>query len=98
MPKYEGKPTESEKSIKAKQSIQKDKKKPKNEDLCCSSCHDGGYLLAKTTTEENLENICSSCYDASHRGTMSLLDDQADEMHMISYNFKLYLPIVSRWT
>jgi hypothetical protein len=29
MPKYEGKPTESEKSIKAKQRIQKDKKKPK---------------------------------------------------------------------
>ncbi|KAK2397085.1 hypothetical protein QL285_058707 [Trifolium repens] len=59
---------------------------------------DGVYLLAKTTTEENLENICSSCYDAPHRGTMALLGDQADETHRISYNFELYLPIVSRWT
>ncbi|KAK2356786.1 hypothetical protein QL285_094111 [Trifolium repens] len=39
----------------------------------------------------------SSCYDAPHRGTMTLLGDQADEMHRISYNFELYLPIVSRW-
>jgi hypothetical protein len=31
MPKYEGKPTKSEKNIKAKQRIQKDKKKTKNE-------------------------------------------------------------------
>jgi hypothetical protein len=29
MPKYEGKPTEMKKSIRAKQRIQKDKKKPK---------------------------------------------------------------------
>jgi hypothetical protein len=33
-----------------------------------------------------------------HRGTMTLLGDQGDEMHRISYNFELYLPIVSRWT
>ncbi|KAK2373845.1 hypothetical protein QL285_074853 [Trifolium repens] len=60
-------------------------------------CHDGGYLLAKTTTEENLENICSSQHDGSHRSTMTLLGDQADEKHMINYNFELYLPIVPRW-
>ncbi|KAK2361808.1 hypothetical protein QL285_086923 [Trifolium repens] len=62
------------------------------------SCHDGGYLLAKKATEENLQNICSSCHDDPHRGTMALLGDQADEMHRISFNFELYLPIVSRWT
>ncbi|KAK2369212.1 hypothetical protein QL285_082360 [Trifolium repens] len=27
-----------------------------------------------------------------------IIGDQADEMHRISYNFELYLPIVSRWT
>ncbi|KAK2402623.1 hypothetical protein QL285_052124 [Trifolium repens] len=58
------------------------------------SYHDGSYLLAKKSTEK----ICSSCYDAPHLGMMTLLGDQADEMHRISYNFELYLPIVLRWT
>ncbi|KAK2396265.1 hypothetical protein QL285_057924 [Trifolium repens] len=62
------------------------------------SCHDGGYLFAKTTTEENLKSICSSQHDGTHHSTMTLLGDQADEMHRISYNFELYLPIVPRWT
>ncbi|KAK2356300.1 hypothetical protein QL285_093645 [Trifolium repens] len=61
------------------------------------SCHDGSCLLAKKTTEENLENICSSCYNTPHRGRMALLGDQVDETHRISYNSELNLPIVLRW-
>ncbi|KAK2357539.1 hypothetical protein QL285_094801 [Trifolium repens] len=76
----------------------KTRKSQKCEDLCCSSCHDGSYLLAKTSTEENMKKICSSCYDTCHRGTMALLGDQADETHKISYNSELNLPIVLRWT
>ncbi|KAK2435869.1 hypothetical protein QL285_020896 [Trifolium repens] len=62
------------------------------------SCHDGSCLLAKKTKEINLKNICSSCYDAPYRGMMTLLGDQADEMHKISYKIELNLPIVLRWT
>ena len=62
-----------------------------------SSCHDESYVLAKETTEENLGKICSSCYDGTHRDTMTLLGDQADETHMISYNFELNLSIAVRW-
>ncbi|KAK2389432.1 hypothetical protein QL285_063020 [Trifolium repens] len=62
------------------------------------SCHDGSYLLAKTSTEENLKKICSSYYDGPHRGMMALLGNQADETHRISYNSELNLPIVLRWT
>ena len=62
------------------------------------SCHDGSCLLAKETEELNLKKICSSCYDGPHRGTMTLLGDQADETHRISYNSELNLPIVLRWT
>ncbi|WJX51899.1 hypothetical protein P8452_38057 [Trifolium repens] len=54
--------------------------------------------VGQEINRENLKKICSSCYDAPHRGTMTLLGDQADEMHRISYNFELYLPIVLRWT
>ena len=62
------------------------------------SCHDGSCLLAKKIEEINLENICSSQHDVPHRGTMTVLGDQADEMHMISYKIELILPIVLRWT
>ncbi|KAK2356553.1 hypothetical protein QL285_093882 [Trifolium repens] len=62
------------------------------------SCHDGSCLLAKKSTEENLKKICSSCYDAPHHGTMTLLGDQADETHRNSYNSELNIPIVLRWT
>ena len=62
------------------------------------SCHDGSCLLAKKIEEINLKNICSSHHDGTHRSTMTLLGDQADEMHKISYNFELYLPIVLQWT
>ncbi|KAK2368083.1 hypothetical protein QL285_081312 [Trifolium repens] len=81
------------KASRQSQECKKTRKSQKYEDLCCSSC-----LLAKKSTEENLKKICSSCYDAPHHGTMTLLDDQADETHMISYNSELNLPIVLRWT
>ncbi|KAK2374160.1 hypothetical protein QL285_075140 [Trifolium repens] len=56
-------------------------------------------LLAGMKTEEiNLQNICSSQHDECHRSTMSLLGDQADEMHKISYKIELNLLIVLRWT
>jgi hypothetical protein len=61
-------------------------------------CHDGSCLLAKTSTEENLKKICSSQHDGTHRDTMTLLGDQADETHRIIYNSELNLPIVLRWT
>jgi hypothetical protein len=51
-------------------------------------------LLAKETEEINLKNIYSSCYDGPHRGTMTLLGDQADEMHRTSYKIELNVPIV----
>ncbi|KAK2397487.1 hypothetical protein QL285_059055 [Trifolium repens] len=62
------------------------------------SCHDGSCLLAKKTEEINLENICSSQHDGLYRSTMTLLGDQADEMHRISYKIEPNLPIVLRWT
>ncbi|KAK2453966.1 hypothetical protein QL285_001578 [Trifolium repens] len=61
------------------------------------SCHDGSCLLTKKTEEINLKNICSSCYDAPHRGTMTLLGDQTDEMHRISYKIERNLLIVLRY-
>ncbi|KAK2401598.1 hypothetical protein QL285_051181 [Trifolium repens] len=103
MPKYKEKPIESKKSIKTKSRMQKDKKKQKIKRFVLfivprwlPSCHDGSCLLAKKSTGENLKKICSSCYDAPHRGTMTLLGDQADETHRISYSSELNLPIVLR--
>ncbi|KAK2356158.1 hypothetical protein QL285_093512 [Trifolium repens] len=55
-------------------------------------------LVGQEINRENLKKICSSQHDASYRSTMTLLGDQADEMHRISYNFELNLPIVLRWT
>ncbi|KAK2395920.1 hypothetical protein QL285_057610 [Trifolium repens] len=86
------------KASRQSQECKKTRKSQKSEDLRCSSCHDGSCFLAKKSTEENLKRICSSCYDAPHRGTMTLLGDQADETHKISYNSELNLPIVLRWT
>ncbi|KAK2381626.1 hypothetical protein QL285_069217 [Trifolium repens] len=78
----------------------KTRKNPKSEEnvlIIVARC-DGSSLLAKKTEEINLENICSSQHDGTHRSTMALLGDQADEMHRISYKIELNLPIVLRWT
>ncbi|WJX83660.1 hypothetical protein P8452_66307 [Trifolium repens] len=87
------------------QECKKTRKSPKYEEnehfivaIWLPSCHDGSCLLAKKTEEINLENICSSQHDGTHRSTMTLLGDQADEMHKISYKIELNLPIVLRWT
>ncbi|KAK2369160.1 hypothetical protein QL285_082309 [Trifolium repens] len=93
------------KASKRSQECKKTRKSPKSEENVLiivarwlPPCHDGSCLLAKKSTEENLENICSSQHDAPYRSTMTLLGDQADEMHRISYNFELNLSIVLRWT
>ncbi|KAK2382513.1 hypothetical protein QL285_070043 [Trifolium repens] len=93
------------KASRRSQECKKTRKSPKSEENVLiivarwlPSCHNGSCLLAKKSTEENLENICSSQHDAPHRGSMTLLGDQADEMHMISYKIELNLPIVLRWT
>ncbi|KAK2356127.1 hypothetical protein QL285_093482 [Trifolium repens] len=65
------------------------------------SCHDGSYYFGKEINRENLL-IAARCiisqHDASYRSTMTLLGDQVDKMHRISYNFELNLPIVLRLT
>ncbi|KAK2403900.1 hypothetical protein QL285_053294 [Trifolium repens] len=79
---------------------QKTRKSPKSEEssTIASIVPQWKLLVGQEINKENLKKICSSCCDAPHRGTMTLLGDQADEMHRISYNFELYLPIVLRWT
>ncbi|KAK2362827.1 hypothetical protein QL285_087857 [Trifolium repens] len=88
------------KASRPSQRCKKTRKSPKSEENVLiiverwlPSYHDGSYLLAKKSTEK----ICSSQHDAPYRSTMTLLGDQADEMHRISYNFELNLPIVLRW-
>ncbi|KAK2362276.1 hypothetical protein QL285_087353 [Trifolium repens] len=98
------------KASRRSQECKKTRKSPKSEENVMiivarwlPLCHDGSCLLAKKSTEENLKRICSSCHDAPHRGTMTLLGDQSDEMHRISYKFELNLPsycdgpIAARW-
>ncbi|KAK2427688.1 hypothetical protein QL285_026251 [Trifolium repens] len=87
------------------QRFQKTRKSPKSEEIehfivarWLPSCHDGSCLLAKKTEEINLKKSCSSQHDECHRSTMTLLGDQADEMHRISYKIELNLHIVLRCT
>ncbi|WJX24666.1 hypothetical protein P8452_13749 [Trifolium repens] len=93
------------KASKRKEEYKKTRKSQKSEENMqiivarwLPSCHDGSCLLAKKPEEINLKKNCSSCYDGLYRGTMTLLGDQADEMHRISYKIELNLPIVLRWT
>ncbi|KAK2382384.1 hypothetical protein QL285_069924 [Trifolium repens] len=93
------------KASRQSQECKKTRKSPKSEEneylivaRWLPSCHDGSCLLAKKTEEINLKNICSSQHDGTYRSTMTLLSDQADEMHRISYKIELNLPIVLRWT
>ncbi|WJX82942.1 hypothetical protein P8452_65644 [Trifolium repens] len=93
------------KASRQSQECKKTRKSPKYEEnehfivtRWLPSCHDGSCLLAKKTEEINLKNICSSQHNGLYRSTMTLLGDQADEIHRISYKIELNLPIVLRWT
>ncbi|KAK2366861.1 hypothetical protein QL285_080197 [Trifolium repens] len=88
------------KASRQSQECKKTRKSPKYEEnehfivaRWLPSCHDGSCLQAKKTEEINLENICSSQHDDTHRSTMTLLGDQADEMQKISYKIELNLPM-----
>ncbi|KAK2368876.1 hypothetical protein QL285_082041 [Trifolium repens] len=66
------------KASRQSQECKKTRKSPKYEEnehfivaRSLPSCHDGSCLLAKKTEEINLENICSSQHDGTHRSTMA---------------------------
>ncbi|KAK2401750.1 hypothetical protein QL285_051319 [Trifolium repens] len=62
-----------------------------------SSQHDNSHCSTMGYACWPRQEIRSSYCDAPHRGTMTLLGDQADETHRISYNFKLNLAIAAQW-
>ncbi|KAK2416207.1 hypothetical protein QL285_038624 [Trifolium repens] len=67
-----------EKASRQSPKCKKTRKNPKSEEIQHSiparwlpPCHDGSCLFAKKSRAINLQNICSSQHDDSHRSTMT---------------------------